>query len=518
MSLKGSKKVDTNRYELEILIDAESFQNAIKEAYKQNRKKINVQGFRKGKAPLSIIEKYYGEGVFFEDALNLLYADALESAAKEANIKMIDDKIDFDLVSISKAEGVDFKATVTTYPEVELNNYKGLTAERVIPVVTDAEVDDEINRMADRSARVVAVEDRAAENGDITTIDFEGFVDEVAFDGGKAEGYALTLGSNQFIPGFEDQIVGHNVGDEFDVKVEFPKDYGAENLAGKPAVFKVKLHEIKNRELPAIDDEFAKDVSEFDTLDELKADVRAKALERKTTASDEELENDLIEKLIAELKAEIPAAMFERRIDDSIRDFDFRLRSQGMDLDTYMKYLGMTDVNVLRDNFRPQAEKSVKVRMALEKIVELENIVPTSEDLDAEFEKLAKQYNMEADKIKTMIPESELTQDVAVSKAIALVKDSAKIKDVEKKSEVAEKPAAKKTTTKKTTTKKAADGEAEKKPAAKKTTSTAKKTTSTAKKTATKSTATKTATKSTTAKSTTTKKTTTKKAADSEEK
>ncbi len=512
MSLKGSKKVEANRYELEITIDAESFQNAIKEAYKKNRNKINVQGFRKGKAPLSIIEKYYGEGVFFEDALNLLYADALESAVNEAGLKMIDDKIDFDLVSIGKAEGVHFKATITTYPEVELKSYKGLEAERVIPVVTDEEVDEEISRMADRNARVVAVEDRAAENGDITTIDFEGFVDEVPFDGGKAEGYALTLGSNQFIPGFEDQIVGHNVGDEFDVNVEFPSDYGAENLAGKPAVFKVKLHEIKKRELPSIDDEFAKDVSEFDTLADLKADVKAKALERKTIASDEEVENALIDKLIDELKADIPAAMFERRIDDSIRDFDYRLRSQGMDLETYMQYLGMNDVNALRDNFRPQAEKSVKVRMALEKIVELENIVPTAEDLDAEFEKLAKQYNMEADKIKAMIPENELTQDVAVSKAIALVKESAKIKDVEKKTEKAEKPAAKKTTTKKSTTAKKATDDGEKKTTTKKTTSTTAKKTSTAKSTTTK----KTTAKTSTAK-TTTKKTTTKKAAETKE-
>lgn len=506
MSLKGSKKVDTNRYELEILIDAENFQNAIKEAYKQNRKKINVQGFRKGKAPLSIIEKYYGEGVFFEDALNLLYADALESAVKEAELNMIDDKIDFDLVSISKAEGVHFKATITTYPEVEIKNYKGLTAEKVIANVTDDEVNEEINRMADRNARVVAVEDRAAQNGDITTIDFEGFVDGVPFDGGKAEGYALTLGSNQFIPGFEEQIIGHNIDDEFDVNVEFPKDYNAENLAGKPAIFRVKLHEIKVRELPEIDDEFAKDVSEFDTLEELKADVKAKALERKIAMSDEDVENTLVDKLVEELKAEIPEAMFERRIDESIRDFDYRLRSQGMDLETYMKYLGMNDVNALRDNFRPQAEKSVKVRMALEKIVELENIVPTEDDINAEYEKLAKQYNMEVDKIKPMIPADELSKDVAVSKAIEFVKAEAKIKEVDKKSETSEKkPAAKKTTTKKTTGDKAT---AEKKPSAKKTTTTTKSATTTKS----------TAAKKTTTKSTTAKKTTTKKTADKEEK
>ena len=484
MSLKNSKKVDTNRYELEISIDAESFQNAIKDAYRKNRGKINVPGFRKGKAPLSIIEKFYGEEVFYEDALNLLYSDALDSAVNEAGLRIIEDKIDFDLVSISKAEGVDFKSTITTYPEVEMGEYKGLKAEKVIPQVTDAEIDEEINRMADRNARVVAVEGRGAQNGDITTIDFEGFVDGVPFDGGKAEGYALTLGSNQFIPGFEDQIVGHNVDDEFDVNVEFPKDYQAENLAGKPAVFKVKLHEIKTRELPEIDDEFAKDVSEFDSLDALKADLKAKTLERKTATADEEVENALIDQLIENLSAEIPEAMFERRVDESIRDFDYRLRSQGMDLETYMKYLGNTDISEFRKNFRPQAERSVKVRMALEKIVELESIKATDEDIAAEYQKLAEQYGMEADKVKAMVPETELVKDIEVTKAIDLVKATAEIKEVEKKSETAEKkPAAKKTAsstakktaTKKTTStaKKTTDGE--KKPAAKKTT--AKKTT-----------------------------------------
>jgi len=516
MSLKGSKKVDTNRYELEVSIDAESFQNAIREAYRKNGKKINVPGFRKGKAPLSIIEKFYGEEVFFEDALNLIYSDALDAAITEAGLKFVEDKIDFDLVSISKAEGVEFKATITTYPEVELDAYKGLKVERVTPEVTDAEVDEEIGRMADRNARVVAVEDRAAENGDITTIDFEGFVDGVPFDGGKAEGHTLALGSNQFIPGFEDQIIGHNIGDEFDVNVEFPAEYHAENLAGKPAVFKVKLHEIKKRELPQIDDEFAKDVSEFDTLADLKADLKAKTLERKNATADEQVENDLIDQLIDGMKAEIPEAMFERRVDESLRDFDYRLQSQGMNLETYMQYLGNGDINEFRKNFRPQAERSVKVRLALEKIVELENIVPTEEDIDAEFDKLAKQYNMEADKIKAMIPVEELVKDIAVSKAIALVKDSAQIKEVAKKSETAaKKPATKKstttkssttksTTTKKTTTKKAEGETAAKKPAAKKTASTTKKAADGEKKPAAK----KTTTTKSTAKKTTTKKTT----------
>ena len=457
MTLNGTKKVDTNRYELDITIDAETFQNAIKDAYRKNGKKISVQGFRKGKAPLSIIEKYYGEEVFFEDALNLLYSDTLDAAISEAGLKFVEDKIDFDLVSISKAEGVHFKSTITTYPEVELGNYKGFKAEKVKVAVAAKEVNEELKRMADRNARVLSVEDRAAKLEDITTIDFEGFVDGVAFEGGKGEGYALTLGSNQFIPGFEDQIVGHNIGDEFDVNVEFPKDYQAEELKGKPAVFKVKLHEIKVREIPEIDDEFAKDVSEFDTLKDLKADLKKKALERKKAAQEEEIENNLIDQLIDVMKADIPEAMYERRVDESIRDFDYRLRSQGMDLDTYLKYLGNPDINEFRNNFRPQAEKSVKVRMALEKIVELENIVPTAKDIEAEYEKLASQYNMEADKIKAMVPESELVKDIAVSKAIAIVKDSAEIVEVEAKTEAKteeKKPAAKKTTTKSTTTKK----------------------------------------------------------------
>lgn len=483
MSLINSKKVDTNRYELEITIDAASFQDAIKQAYRKNGKKINVQGFRKGKAPLSIIEKYYGEEVFFEDALNLVYPDALDAAVKEAGLQLVEDKIDFDLVSISKADGVHFKSTVTTYPEVEIKDYKGLKAEKVIATVSDDEIEEELKRMADRNARVVAVEDRAAENGDITTIDFEGFVDGVPFDGGKAEGYALTLGSNQFIPGFEEQIVGHNTDDEFDVNVEFPKEYQEKSLAGKPAVFKVKLHEIKKRELPEIDDEFAKDVSEFDTLNELKEDIKKKALERKETAADDDVENELINQLIDNMTAEIPEAMYERRVDDNIRDFDYRLRSQGMDLQTYMKYLGINDIAEFRKNFRPQAERAVKVRLALEKIVELEKIVPDKADIDAEFEKLTKQYNMEADKLKTMIPEEELVKDLAVQKAIDLVKSSAQIKEVEKKTEKAEvkKPAAKKSAAKKTEK----DGEekaetkkaAAKKPAAKKTTTTKKATT-----------------------------------------
>lgn len=481
MSLKESKKVETNRYELVITIDGEKFGAAVKQAYRKNVGKMNVQGFRKGKAPQSIIEKYYGESVFFEDALNLLYGDAVESAVEEAGLDYIDDKVDFDLVSIDKANGVEFKVVITVKPEVEIEGYKGLKAEHVIPTVTDEEIDAEVSKMAERNSRLVSVEDRAAADGDITVIDFEGFVDDKAFEGGKGESYSLTLGSGQFIPGFEEQIVGHNNGDEFDVNVDFPADYQAADLAGKPAVFKVKLHEIKNRELPAIDDEFAKDVSEFDTLAELKADLKAKAIERKTKSSEDDVENQLIDQLIDLMNAEIPEAMINSRTEQSVQDFEYRLKSQGMDLKTYMQYTGST-VEEFKKSFAPQAERQVKIRLALEKIAELENIKPSEEDIAAEFEKLAKEYQTELDKIKAFIPEKELVKDLAVTKAIEFVKSNAVVTEVEAKSEkvTAVAPAKKskkateeaedkketkkaaKTTTKKATSKKAAENDTDK--------------------------------------------------------
>ena len=461
MSLKATKKIETNRYELEIVIDGEKFRAAINDVYRKNGKKINVPGFRKGKAPLSIIEKFYGVEVFFEDALNLLYADAVEGAAKEANLKIVDDKMDFDLVSISKEDGVCFKVALTTYPEVEVSEYKGLKAERVIAEVTDAEVEATLNSLAERNSRMVAVTDRAAALGDTAVIDFEGFVDDVAFEGGKGESHSLELGSGQFIPGFEEQIVGHNTGDEFDVNVEFPAEYHAENLAGKPAVFKVKLNEIKVKELPALDDEFAKDASEFDTLDELKADIKAKTLERKQKVNEEDVENQLVNTVVEGLKGEIPEALFENRVRQSVQEFDYRLQSQGMNLQMYMQYTG-SSIEEFSKTFRPQAEQQVKMRLALEKIVELEKIVPSAEELEAKIEEMAKGYGVTAEQVKAAIPMDDISLDLAVSKAIDLIKDNAVITDVKEKTE--KKPAAKKTTTKKA----AADGE--KKPAAKKTT------------------------------------------------
>jgi len=447
MSLKETKKIDTNRYQLEITVDGEKFREAIKEAYKKNGKKINVPGFRKGKAPIHIIETYYGSEIFFEDALNLLYNDLVEDAIKESGLKVINDKMDFDLVSISKEDGADFKVSLTTYPEIEIGEYKGLKAEKTAVKVDAAEVNAEVNAMAERNARMVSVEDRAAKKGDTVVIDFEGFTDGKAFEGGKAEGHSLVLGSGQFIPGFEDQIIGKNIGDEFDVNVTFPEEYGAKELAGKEAVFKVKLHEIKVKELPAVDDEFAKDVSEFDTLKELKADLKKKALDRKKKAADEAVENALVQQIVDSIKGDIPEAMFENRLEQCVEDFAYRLQSQGLNLETYLKYTN-SNIDEFKKSFRPQAESQVKFRLALEKIVELENITPDEKDVEAEYEKLAKDYGVEADKVKNAIPAEELKKDIAVNKAIDLVKESAVITEAEPKAEektAAKKPAAKKT-------------------------------------------------------------------------
>ena len=444
MTLKETNKIETNRYQLEIIIDGEQFREAIKQAYRKEGKKITIPGYRPGKAPLAMIEARYGSEVFFEDALNLLYADAVEAAINESGLKVIDDKMDFELVSISKEDGVDFKVSVTTYPEIELEAYKGLKAERPLVKVEAAEVNAEIKSLQERNARMVSVEDRAAKKGDTVVIDFEGFKDGVAFDGGKAEGHSLELGSGQFIPGFEDQIIGKNIGDEFDVNVTFPEEYGAEELAGQPAVFKVKLHEIKLRELPVADDEFAKDVSEFDTLKELKAALKKKALDRKKKAAEEAVENILVQQIVDGIKGEIPEAMFTNRLNQSVEEFGYRLQSQGMSLDLYLQYTGST-IEQFRETFRPQAEMQVKYRLALEKIVELEGIKADEAAVEAEFAKIAEGYGVEIDKVKAVIPATEVEKDVAVGMAIDLVKANAVITDAVDEKKEAKKAAAKKT-------------------------------------------------------------------------
>ena len=429
MSLKSQNKIDTNRVELEVVVDAETFEKGLAAAFKKQSKKISIPGFRKGKAPRAFVEKYFGKEVFYEDAVNALYPDALDEAVKEAGLEVIQDKIDFDVKEIG-AQGFTFTAALTTKPEVTIENYKGIEAVKKSAEVTDEDIDAEIKKVQERNSRMVTVEDRAAQNDDIAVIDFEGFLNGEPFEGGKGENYSLTLGSGQFIPGFEEQIVGHNTGDEFEVNVTFPEDYQAEELKGKATTFKCKLHEIKMKELPEVDDEFVKDVSEFDTLADYKEDLKKKLAESKEKEAADDLENQLIDKLVELVQGEMPEAMYENKIADSIREFGYRLQSQGLNLDTYMKYTGM-NVDQMKEGFRPQAERQVKLRLALEKIAALEELKAGEEDLNQEYQKIAEQYKMEADKIKELIPAAELEKDICVEKAINLVRDNANIKDAE---------------------------------------------------------------------------------------
>ena len=423
MSLKSATKVDTNRVELEVDVDAAAFEAAVSKAYKKNIGRMQVPGFRKGKAPRHLVEKMYGTGVFYDDAVNDLYPSALNDAIDESGYEYVEDKVDLDVVSVGK-EGLVFKAVITVKPEVEVGEYKGLKADKKTEEVTDADLDAEVAKLQERNSRLVTVEGRTAQIGDTAVFDFEGFADGVAFDGGKAENYTLELGSNRFIPGFEEQIVGKAAEEEFEVNVTFPEDYQAEELAGKPAVFQCKLHEIKTRELPELNDDFAKDVSEFDTLDELKADLKGKLAHQREHAAEDAFESALIEQLVDGLKGEIPEAMYEHRVDDSVHEFEHRLQSQGLSLDMYMQYTGM-DTDSFRKGFREQAEKQVKVRLALEKIAALENIQVADEDLEAEYDKYAEQYQLDVEKVKAFIPAKDLAKDLAVGKAMDLVKESA---------------------------------------------------------------------------------------------
>ncbi len=425
MSLKSRNKPTGNQVELEFTIEKEAFDKAVDAAYRKNVGKMNVPGFRKGKAPKAIIEKMYGKGVFYDDALNALIPDAFEAALDEAGEKPVGQP-EFDIVSL---EGdVVIKAAFPVKPEVTVKNYKGYAVERTVAPTTDEEVDAEIAQVRSRNSRTVDITDRPAADGDIAVIDYEGFVDGKPFEGGKGEKHNLTLGSGQFIPGFEAQIVGHNPGDEFDVVVTFPEDYHAKELAGKEATFKTVLHEIKFNELPALDDDFAKDVSEFDTFDEYKADVKAKITDRHVKAADAEVEEKLIDELIDNLEADIPEAMFVNETENQLRDYDNRLRMQGLDLGTYLKYTGL-DLDKMREQFRPRAERQVKTRLALEKIAELENLTVTDEDTEAEIKKIADMYGLETDKVKEQVSPDMLAEDIRVGKAVDIVKANAVITD-----------------------------------------------------------------------------------------
>ena len=424
MALKSSNKVDTNTYEIEVTVDAQTFADACKSAYMKQRKSIQIPGFRKGKATQGMVEKVYGEGAFYEEALEILYPNAVQSAIDEAELKVVGQPFDIDVPVMSKAEGVEMKMKVTTYPEVKLGEYKGLEAKMLDTEATDDDVAEELKNMQDRNSRLVTVEDRAAEMGDTAEIDFEGFVDGVAFEGGKGENYPLELGSGSFIPGFEEQVVGHKSEEEFDVNVTFPEEY-AEELAGKDAVFKCKIHEIKSKELPELDDDFAKDVSEFDTLDELKADLKKQIGERKTASANTDFENQLLEQVCDNMEVEIPECMFDQKCDEMIQDYAYRLQMQGIDLNTYLGYLGQTQEQ-FKAQFMDGAKQQVKTQIALDAIVEAEKLEATEDEINAEIDKLAAQYDMEADKIKAAVPQDQIAKDVTTKKAVDLIVNSAK--------------------------------------------------------------------------------------------
>lgn len=424
MALKSSNKVDTNVYEIEVTVDSETFTNACKSAYMKQRKSIQLPGFRKGKATQGMIEKVYGEGAFFEEALEIVYPQAVSEAINEAGINAVDSPYDLEVPVMSKSEGVEMKMKVTSYPEVKLGEYKGLEAKMLETEATDEDVEEELKNMQDRNSRLITVEDREAQMGDTAEIDFEGFNDGVAFEGGKGENYPLELGSNSFIPGFEEQVAGHKAGEEFDVNVTFPEEYTPE-LAGKDAVFKVKINEIKTKELPELDDEFAKDVSEFDTLDELKDDIRKQISEKKENDAKTDFENQLIEQVVDNMEVEIPECMINNRCDEMVQDYSYRLQMQGLDLDTYLSYMGQ-DREAFKASFIEGAKKQVEASVALTAIIEAENIEATEEEIDAEIAKLAEQYQMEAEQIKNAVPADQLAKDIKTRKAVDLIVDSAK--------------------------------------------------------------------------------------------
>jgi trigger factor len=426
MSLKATNNVGTNSYELEIEIPAKDFEEALQKAYLRARKNISMPGFRKGKAPRKLIEKEYGEEVFYEDAVNMLYAPVVNGAIDESGLDLVCQP-EVEVVAISKEDGVQLKAKCTTRPEVEVKDYKGIEVEKVVNDVTDEDVQKKLDELREKNVRIVTVDDRAAEKGDTVKIDFEGFKDDVAFEGGKAEDFDLELGSGQFIPGFEDQIVGHSVGESFDINVTFPEEYQVKDLAGAPAVFKINLKSISKKELPELDDDMVKDSTDFDTVDEYKADVKAKLVEAAEKAADAKVEGDIFDKVIENMTAEIPEVMYDNRVNEMVAELEQRMAPQGISLDMYMQFTGQT-IDTIKKGYAEQAEKQVKLRLALEKIAEIENVTVSDEELEEEFKNLSETYKMDVDQIKNLIPAENLKMDLSVGKAVDLIKESAVIK------------------------------------------------------------------------------------------
>lgn len=431
MKLLNVKDIATNQKEIEFSIDRAAFDAEVNNVFKKNASKFNVPGFRRGKAPKAFIEKMYGEGVFYEDALNNLLPKEYEAVLAETKLDTVS-RPEIDVKSLDE-NGVVITAKVYVRPQLTVTEYKGLKATRKAVSIEDEAVDAEIEKVRERNARVLEISDRPAKNGDEVVFDFDGYVDGKPFDGGKAEKYSLKLGSGQFIPGFEEQIEGKSIGEEFDVNVTFPNEYHASELAAKPAVFKCKLHEIKESQLPELDDEFAKDVSEFDTFAEYKASIKAKMEESANKAADAEVDEQLMNELIAKTEGEIPEIMFENEIDAAIRDYEMRLRYSGLDLNTFLSYTGK-NMEQLREDFRPQAEKQVRSRLALEAIARAENLEATEEDIATEFTKIAEAYGIDVEKAKESIPAESIKEDVLVGKAALLIRDNAAITKQRKRS------------------------------------------------------------------------------------
>lgn len=425
MEIISQNNTAVNTYALEVKFSAEEFESAVNTVYNRQKSKISIPGFRKGKATRKVIEAHFGENVFYEDAVNSLYNNHIEEIVDKTGLEVVDIE-NTEVTEISKDAGVSLKADLITKPEVEISDYKGISIKKTVKTVNDDAVNAEIDKMRSRVARIVTVEGRAVENGDTAVIDFEGFTNGVAFEGGKGEKFPLEIGSHTFIPGFEDQIIGKNIGDEFDVNVTFPENYQAEELKGKPAVFKCKLHEIKAKELPALDDDFVKDVSEKDTVDELKAEIREKLEKQFSEEADDAADSELMDKMLEKMKAEIPQVMYEHRIDEIAREWVARTR---IDINDYLKYTGMTMAQ-FRANFKDAAKRQVELRLALEKIAQLENIEISEDDLNNEYNNLAEQYQIDVENVKNTISEKTLTVDLKIEKALDLVKNSANIEEV----------------------------------------------------------------------------------------
>jgi trigger factor len=423
------ERIENNVVKIEVTVPAENFKEALKKSYEKNVSRFSVPGFRKGKAPMAIIEKFYGEGVFYEDAINFIVEETYPKAVEENDIHPVDYP-ELDIVQIGKDVDFIYTARVTVKPEVKLGQYKGLEATKISYLVTDEDVEAEINMLKEKNARIINKENGTIEKGDIAVIDFEGFIDNTPFEGGKAENYELVIGSGTFIPGFEDQLVGAKVGETVDVNVTFPEDYHAENLKGKPALFKVTIKDIKVKEYPVVDDEFAKDVSEFETLEELKADIRKRIQEENDKRAKMELEDQLIGKVVSASEVEIPEAMINQEIDYMVKDMDYRLRYQGLNIDQYIEMMGIT-METLRNDLKEVATNRVKTSLVLEAIAKAENITATEEEIESRAEELAKRYGVkDIERMKKAILDSQralIAEEIVNNKVIDFVVSESKI-------------------------------------------------------------------------------------------